>query len=167
MSGTGAMNNQPAGIAARIKERAEANLYEAYPLLTELPNQVWRGLSDYYMGVDEGNVPDNKALQMYCSKAHDVVRDALQKHAFDMEPANKADFAAFLRNPKRVDEYRAALATKGTALKSKLQVSSMPEVNKAADAVAMEQFAAVLEGLAERIDRAVPQRPKTGRTNEV
>jgi hypothetical protein len=167
MSGEGVTRNQPPAIAARIRKRAEDNLYEAYPVLRDLPYEVWEGISYNFMEIDEAQLPDNKALNMYCEKARDVIRDALAKQRFDMEPANKADFSAFLRDPKRVDEYRAALATKGVALKSKLQVSSMPEANKAGDALAIEQFADALESLAQRIDRAVPTREKTGRTAEI
>lgn len=167
MSGEGLVNNRPEGIAAMIRQRAADNLYEAYPMLKDLPDEVWDGLSYHYMGIDETQLPDSKALNMYCSKASDVIRTALEKHRFDMEPANKSDFSAFLRDPKRMDEYRVALGAKGVALKSKLSTAELPGKNKSADENAIEQFGNVLRALADRIDRAVPIRPRTGRTSEI
>lgn len=161
MSGEGHfLPSKPEGFTERMQKRAAANLYEAYPVLAKLPEAVWDGLSAHYMGVEEAFIPDNKALNMYCSKASDVIRTALERHRFDMEPANKSDFSAFLRDPKRIDEYRAALGAKGVALKSKLSTSQLPQATKDSDAHAIEQFAAVLENLADRIDRAKPEKSK-------
>lgn len=167
MSGEGVVGNRPEGFAAMIRQRAADNLYEAYPMLKELPEEVWDGLSYHYMGIDETQMPDNKALNMYCTMAKEVVRDALAKHSFNMEPANKADFSAFLRDPKRIDEYRAALTAKAGMLKIKLKATELPNETKAADENAIEQFGNVLKAVADRIDRAVPIRPRTGRTSEI